>query len=426
MALRMATGWEPDDADVVIGTSGGAFAAAMVRGGRLDLEPLIGDSHHRHEVAERLRGYLFRRSVPRGVARWVRRGVLPSLRRPNLNVVLGSPGMYHTAGLGDWIDEVLGPAAETWPVKPTVIVAYDIQSKQRTPFGTEAAPDVSLRDAVRASAAVPFVFEPVRLDGRWYADGGLGSGTSADLLLANPTPLDLVIIIAPLASTHVRDEARFYEETLDRIGREALDAELTLIEETWPETEVLVLRPTPEVLAAARPNPLSTEAALPTFLRDASRATGSPGVRGDLERAAPAPGGTGASTMSSDGGEPADPPPHPPRGTVRAAGRRRRPKSMSADDMSCSISSPTTASGTMVTSTASRGSGRDMSSVTAASRGKVSSARALIAASASRRRLRIVVARLRSFSYSAWAARIRSSASRRLASNSASASRRAR
>jgi len=63
------------------------------------------------------------------------------------------------------------------------------------------------------------------------------------------------------------DLARFYEETLDRIGREALDAELTLVEATWPETEILVLRPTPEILAASRPNPLSTEAALPTFLR---------------------------------------------------------------------------------------------------------------------------------------------------------------
>ena len=267
MALRMATGWEPDSADVVIGTSGGAFTAAMVRGGRLDIETLVGDTHHRHEVSDRLRGYLFRRSLPRGIGRWMRRGVLPALRRPNLNLVLGSPALYHTGGLGEWVEEAIGDAAKGWPDKPTVIVAYDIQSKDRMPFGTEAAPDVSLKDAVRASAAVPFVFEPVRLDGTWYADGGLGSGTSADLLLANPTPLDLVIIVAPLASTHVRDEARFYEETLDRIGREALDAELELIESTWPNTDILVLRPSPEILTAARPNPLSTEAALPTFLR---------------------------------------------------------------------------------------------------------------------------------------------------------------
>lgn len=267
MALRMATGWEPDNADVVIGTSGGAFTAAMVRGERLDLETLVGDTHHRHEVADRLRRYLFRRRIPRGVGRWVRRGVLPALRKPNLNLVLGSPGLYHTGGLGEWVEEAIGDLANSWPAKPTVIVSYDIQDKSRAPFGTEAVPPVTLGEAVRASAAVPFFFEPVRLNGRWYADGGLGSGTSADLLLANPTPLDLVIIVAPLASTYERDDARFYEETLDRIGREALEAELGLIESTWPDTEILVLRPTPEILAASRPNPLSTEAALPTFLR---------------------------------------------------------------------------------------------------------------------------------------------------------------
>lgn len=268
MAIRMATGWEPDDADVVVGTSGGAFTAAMVRGRRLDLETLVGDTHHRHEVAERLRGYLFRRRrVPRGVGRWMRRGVLPGLRRPDLGLVLGSPGLHGTEGLGEWVDEAIGPLAQGWPEKPTVIVAYDIHAKQRTPFGTEAAPDVALRDAVRASAAVPFFFEPVKLDGRWYVDGGIASGTSVDLLLANPTPLDLVIVIAPLASPHEREDARFYEETMDRIGREALDAELALLAAEWPDTEVLVLRPTPEILDAARPNPLSTEAALPTFLR---------------------------------------------------------------------------------------------------------------------------------------------------------------
>lgn len=268
MAIRMATGWEPDDADVVVGTSGGAFTAAMVRGQRLDLETLVGDTHHRHEVADRLRSYLFRRrKLPRGVARWVRRGVLPGLRRPDLGLVLGSPGIHGTEGLGEWVDEAIGTMAGSWPDKPTVIVAYDIQAKGRTPFGTEAAPDVTLRDAVRASAAVPFFFEPVRLEGRWYADGGLASGTSVDLLLANPEPLDLIIVIAPFASTHVRDDARFYEETLDRIGRTALDAELELVEAAWPDTEILVLRPTPEILAASRPNPLSTEAALPTFLR---------------------------------------------------------------------------------------------------------------------------------------------------------------
>ena len=267
LALRMATGWDPNEAEVVIGTSSGAFAAAMVRGGRLDLEAFIGDARDRDEVAERLRNYLFRRGRPRGALRWLRRGVLPSLRRPDLTLTLGSPGLYRTDGIVEWVEETLGPLADSWPMRPTVIVAYDLQRRERAPFGTEAAPDVALKDAVAASVAVPFVFEPYRINGAWYADGGIATGTSADLLLANPDPLDLVIVVAPLAASEPRPGARFYEDIFDRAGRLALSAELEELHHRWHETDVLVLRPDDRVLAATRPNPMSLHAAIPAFLR---------------------------------------------------------------------------------------------------------------------------------------------------------------
>ena len=267
LALRMATGWDPNDAEVVIGTSSGAFAAAMVRGGRLDLEAFVGDSRNRDQVSERLRHYLFRRARPRGAVRWLRRGVIPALRRPDLTLTLGSPGLYRTDGVAEWVEDSLGPAANAWPDSPTVIVAYDLKRRKRAPFGTEGAPAVALKDAVAASVAVPFVFEPYRIDGDWYADGGISTGTSADLLLANPDPLDLIIVVAPLAASEPRPGARFYEDIFDRAGRLALAAELTEIHEQWPDTEVLVLRPDDRVLAAARPNPMSTHAAIPAFLR---------------------------------------------------------------------------------------------------------------------------------------------------------------
>jgi NTE family protein len=267
LALRMATGWDPNNADVVIGTSSGAFAAAMVRGGRLDLETFVGDALDRDEVAERLRSYVYRRGRPRGAVRWLRRGVLPALRRPDLTLSLGSPGLYRSDGVGDWVQDALGPLAETWPEQPTVIVAYDLEKRQRAPFGTEAAPDVALKDAVAASVAVPFVFEPYRIHGSWYADGGVATGTSADLLLASHEPLDLVIVIAPLAASEPRPGARFYEDIFDRAGRLALQAELEDLHEHWPETDILVLRPDDRVLAVSRPNPMSTHAAMPSFLR---------------------------------------------------------------------------------------------------------------------------------------------------------------
>ncbi len=267
LALEMATGWHPNEADVIVGTSCGAFAAAMTRGGGLTIDTFLGDAQTRDQVAERLRGLIFRRTRPKGVVRWLRRGVLPSLSRPDLKLVLGSPALYETSGVAEWVAHTAPVLAETWPDKPTVIVAYDLVTRSRTPFGTEAAPDVSLQDAVAASVAVPFVFEPVEIDDRFYVDGGIASGTHADLVLANPEPLDLLIVVAPLSSDEPRQGARFYEGMFDRVSRSALDAELAVIHAEWPETDVIVLRPDPRVQAALTPNPLSVRAAIPAFLR---------------------------------------------------------------------------------------------------------------------------------------------------------------
>jgi NTE family protein len=267
LTLRLATGWDPNRAEVVIGTSSGAFVAAMVRGDRLDLDAFIGDGHDWHDVADRLRRYVYRRGRPRGVARWVRRGVLPGLRRPDLTLSLGSPALYRTDGMVEWMSDAIGPLADTWPDRPTVIVGYDLEHRRRAPFGTEAAPAVTLKEAVGASVAVPFLFEPVQIRDRWYADGGIASGTSADFLLGNPDPLDLVIVVAPLAAVEARDGARFYEAMFDRAGRLALAAELEEVHRSWPGTDVLVLRPDSRVLDAARPNPMAVEAAVPVFLR---------------------------------------------------------------------------------------------------------------------------------------------------------------
>jgi len=262
----MATGWDPANADVIIGTSSGSFIAAMIRGGALNLDTMVGDSRHDEEVVDWLSNNVYRRIRPRGLVRWVRRGIVPSITSPGLNFVLGSPGIYSTDALVEWVEKSLGPLADGWPDQPTVVVAYDLETRTRVPFGTEAAPVVPLKYAVAASSAVPFVYEPVTIDGRTYADGGISPGTNVDLLLANPEPLDLVIVVAPMAATVARRGGRFYEETLDRVGRTALTAEVERLEKEWPDTDVLILRPDERVLELTRANPMSVEAAIPSFL----------------------------------------------------------------------------------------------------------------------------------------------------------------
>ncbi len=266
IALQTATGWRPDDAEVIVGTSSGAFVAAMIRGDAMDVRALADADLADKDLEEWLHDRIYRRIRPRGLVRWVRKGIAPAVTNPGVGLVLGSPGLYCTDPIAEWVDGALGPLATGWPERPTVIVAYDLEARRRVPFGTEAAPELALRDAVAASSAVPFIYEPVEIDGRWYVDGGVASGTSLDLVLGSPDPLDLVIVVAPMAATTARPGGRFYEDLMDRAGRGTLATELDLVRRTWPDTDVLVLRPDDRVLEVCRPNLMSVEATIPTFL----------------------------------------------------------------------------------------------------------------------------------------------------------------
>jgi len=266
-SIRMATGWDPGDAEVIVGTSSGAVVAALARAHRLSLDALVGDVHGARELADSLAERIYRRGGTVGVGRWMRHGLLPGIRRPGIRLAVGSPARYSTDGIADWLRGMLGDAAETWPDRPTTIAAYEIESRSRVAFGTEDSPDTDIVSAVAASSAVPMVFEPVTIQGRRYVDGGITSGTNADLVLGSPEPLDLVLVIAPMAAETRRPDARFYEGMIDRLGANALADELEEVEAAWPDADVLVLRPDRSILAETRPNPLSTAAALPAFLR---------------------------------------------------------------------------------------------------------------------------------------------------------------
>ncbi len=267
LAINMATGWDPNDAEVIVGTSAGSFVASTVRAGELSIDSIVRPHEGREQVAERINKQIYQRQRPAGIVRWVRRGLIPSLRKPGVTVLLGTPALHHAGGIADWVEEQTGEISASWPERATVIVAFDIASGSRVAFGTENGPDVALKDAVAASSAVPVIFSPYEIDGRYYVDGGVVSGTHADLLLGNTQPLDLVLVLAPMAADEAREGARFYEGVFDRVGRTALADELQAIEAAWPDSDILVLRPSPMVLEVMRPNPMDPAGAVPTFVR---------------------------------------------------------------------------------------------------------------------------------------------------------------
>ena len=268
MAIRLATGWDPNQAEVVVGTSGGAFVTALVRNDALTLDSLVLPDDDRSAVAERIRSHVFTRNPGVQVGAWVRHGIVPGLRDPGLKLFLGSPAPYHAAGLADWVKSHIGEeSGESWPSKPTAVVAFDLAGRTRTVFGAETAPDVGIAHAVAASSAIPLVFRPYPIEGKTYCDGGVASGTHADVVLGSEKPLDLVLILAPMAAEVQRRRARFHEKMFDRVGQRSLAEETALIKSAWPDCDVVTLSPSPSVQNSMRPNPMDASRSVATFTR---------------------------------------------------------------------------------------------------------------------------------------------------------------
>lgn len=268
MSLRMATNWDPNRADVIVGTSSGAFVSALVRNEALSLDSLVLPSDARDDVAGRIRAHVYMKDSSADVSKWVRHGLVPGVRRPGLTMFLGSPARYSAEGIGDWVTTHIGQeAAQSWPSAPTAIVAYDIRAGARAAFGTEGAPKVTMAQAVAASSAVPLVFRPYPIGDELYVDGGVSSGTHADIVLGHHEPLDLVLVIAPMAAELQRHRARFHEKMFDKVGVRSLTKEIELIKTAWPHCDVVALSPSPSVQNAMRPNPLDASRAVATFMR---------------------------------------------------------------------------------------------------------------------------------------------------------------
>jgi predicted acylesterase/phospholipase RssA len=73
------------------------------------------------------------------------------------------------------------------------IVATDIDTGETVAFGGPGTPDVPISRAVLASAAVPGLFPPVKIAGRWFVDGALNKTLHASIALQEGARLVLCL-----------------------------------------------------------------------------------------------------------------------------------------------------------------------------------------------------------------------------------------
>jgi NTE family protein len=174
------------DADLIVGTSAGAFVGALVAtgadpatvaaaaGGLGDLSPRIDLG-----LLAQVFAIMTDHELPPDQARQE----LGSFAR-------GAP-------VGDPQTEVDRFAhrlpQHTWPVKPRLVVTA-VDTATGAPVAWDAESRVPLPAAVAASCAVPGVFPPVQVgDAGYFMDGGVRSVTNADLAAGAAA----VIVVAP-------------------------------------------------------------------------------------------------------------------------------------------------------------------------------------------------------------------------------------
>lgn len=166
-----------------------------------------------------------------------------------------------------------------WVERPTWIVAVDYGTGRRVFFGREGAPVAPLADAVTASCSIPAWYEPVRINGRRYVDGGVRSATSVRALAS--FGVDEVYVLAPTASLVTdlpRQPYALVERRVRRAVTKALLNEASVLRGLG--IQVTVITPGPEDLAAIGANLMDSrrrEAVLETSLRTSPLSLATPG-----------------------------------------------------------------------------------------------------------------------------------------------------
>lgn len=209
-ALQEVHGFDPREADIIVGTSAGSVLSALLGAG-VSVRQLRDHQLGVPITKGPLAGFTwdYEKTVPArpGLPRWfgpgsgklLRSGAKRLRQLPPTAVLSGflPQGSGSMERIGHLVDAIT-PMGE-WSPHPNIwICAMNYQTGTRVAFGRPGAPAAELSEAVQASCSIPAWFKPLTIGNQQYVDGGACSATSVDLL-AN-AGLDEVYVIAPMVS----------------------------------------------------------------------------------------------------------------------------------------------------------------------------------------------------------------------------------
>jgi NTE family protein len=185
-----------ETADLVVGTSAGATAAAQVRSGIPAAElfasvlspPIQPVGQHRGRPPSLPMATVFERMRAISAAATS----VSDLRR-----AMGAFGLESDSTLGPGAGQRRAIVAARlprpeWPDRPMIVTAVDAHTGELAAFDRDSG--VDLVDAVTASTALPGLVPTVSINGTRYIDGGVGGGENADLSSGYAN----VVVLSPL------------------------------------------------------------------------------------------------------------------------------------------------------------------------------------------------------------------------------------
>jgi predicted acylesterase/phospholipase RssA len=227
-------GVDLNDLEVYVGVSAGAFIAASLVN---DLTPSqMVRAIVKHEPGEHPFvpetfvtpdfGELLRRGL--SIPRLLRQAVWSWATRPGDDSLLGETlshlsralpvGVFDNEPIRAYLENIYTLKGRTDDFrqldKKLIVVAADLDSGEAVRFGESGFDHVPISRAVQASTAVPGLYSPVEIDGRFYLDGVLLKTLHASVAL--DAGADLLICINPIVPV---DTVRAVEEGVMRRGR---------------------------------------------------------------------------------------------------------------------------------------------------------------------------------------------------------------
>ncbi len=248
-------------ADLVIGTSAGATAAAQVRSGISPAE-LLGSvlsahagrgAHHREKSPLMPMAGVFERMRAIGAA---------ATSAADLQRAMGAFGLE--------CDPVLEPGAaqrratvaarlprREWPDRPMIVTAIDARTGELATFDRDSG--VALVDAVTASTALPGLVPTVPINGSRYIDGGVRSSENLDLASGYAK----VLVLAPLGGRSQRPPQAGQFEGLRRPPEWGMDLESQTEALRRQGSHVVVITPDADSRSAMGTNQMDLATRIP-------------------------------------------------------------------------------------------------------------------------------------------------------------------